>query len=151
MGIFLLYKDNNKKIKNLNKFIKLSKSYYLKNKFKKNILNSFLLYFEMIYEKNSKNENSVKLMTLHSSKGLEFNQVFIIGMEEGILPSKYSKRLKIFRRRNKTYLCWYNKGKKNFYILSVQKERVLYGKKNFPIQSRFIDEITFKYIKIVNK
>ena len=32
-------------------------------------------------------ENFVKLMTVHSSKGLEFDYVFIVGMEDGLFPS----------------------------------------------------------------
>ena len=59
--------------------------------FKKFIRNNTLdTFVKYVYEKNSnqkKNANNVQLMTLHKSKGLEFNNVFLIGVDEGKFPN----------------------------------------------------------------
>ena len=68
-------------------------SEYSKNH-KENSLEIFLQDINLIEQEQDKNEDGsgkyVNLMTLHSSKGLEFNYVFMVGMEEGILPHSRS-------------------------------------------------------------
>ncbi|WP_083865968.1 3'-5' exonuclease [Candidatus Blochmanniella chromaiodes] len=55
-------------------------------------LQQFLSYISLEFEENLSNtySNAVQLMMLHASKGLEFSQVFIIGLEEGISPNNVS-------------------------------------------------------------
>jgi DNA helicase-2/ATP-dependent DNA helicase PcrA len=68
-------------------------SEYAKNH-KENSLEIFLQDINLIEQEQDKNKDGsgkyVNLMTLHSSKGLEFNYVFMVGMEEGILPHSRS-------------------------------------------------------------
>lgn len=63
-------------------------------RYKEKSLDMFLQEINLIEQEQSKNQdgsgNYVNLMTLHSSKGLEFDYVFIIGVEEGILPHSRS-------------------------------------------------------------
>lgn len=86
-------------------------------------------------------DNAVTLMTLHSAKGLEFDYVFIIGMEEGIFPHinsfDSSEDLEEERR-----LCYVGitRAKKRLYLLNA-KRRKLYGKDMMNVPSRFISEI----------
>ena len=87
-------------------------------------------------------ENGVNVMTLHSAKGLEFDIVFIPGMEEGIFPHFRSfesgEELEEERR-----LCYVGitRSKKELYLLNTNS-RMLFGKINRNIPSRFIDEIS---------
>jgi DNA helicase II / ATP-dependent DNA helicase PcrA len=65
-------------------------AYTYVKKFPNNSLEMFLNEINLIEQEQDKNQDGsgsyVNLMTLHSSKGLEFNYVFVIGMEEGLLP-----------------------------------------------------------------
>ncbi len=75
-------KDNNK-IENIHSLIFASSKY-------KNI-NQLINYVDLIAnKKNKKSFQSVKLMTIHKSKGLEFDSVFLIGMVERLLPHSYA-------------------------------------------------------------
>ena len=83
----------------------------------------------------------VSVMTLHMSKGLEFDYVFILGLEEGILPHSRSlettedieeeRRLLyvgITRARKRAYLSW-------------ARVRAMYGREIYQIPSGFLNEI----------
>ena len=80
-------------------------------------------------------------MTIHSAKGLEFNNVFLIGLEEGIFPHQAaffdSNELEEERR-----LCYVavTRAKENLWIINA-KRRTLYGLDSVNPPSRFINEI----------
>ncbi|AGD98048.1 DNA helicase II / ATP-dependent DNA helicase PcrA [Blattabacterium sp. (Blatta orientalis) str. Tarazona] len=110
-------------------------------------LSGFLRYFSLkegIDEENE--ENQVSLMTIHSSKGLEFSVVFIAGLEENLFPSKSSleNELKLEEERRLFYVAITRAQKKA--ILTYAKSRFLWGKKIRTVPSRFIQEISEKFI-----
>ena len=86
-------------------------------------------------------QDCVQLMTLHSAKGLEFDLVFMVGLEEGLFPSLQSMedpgRLEEERR-----LCYVGitRARKKLYLTHAECRR-LYGKENYPRPSRFVREI----------
>ena len=86
-------------------------------------------------------DNAVTLMTMHAAKGLEFKVVFLIGMEEGIMPHSMSLNedgeLEEERR-----LCYVGitRAKERLYITNA-KRRMLFGNTNMNPPSRFIAEI----------
>ena len=92
-------------------------------------------------EEHKNNNNIVTLMTVHSAKGLEFDYVFIIGLEEGIFPHNNSlfetESLEEERR-----LCYVaiTRAKKGLYLVNARK-RTLYGMDSYNPPSRFIEEI----------
>ena len=87
-------------------------------------------------------ENGVTLMTLHSAKGLEFNNVFLVGMEEGIFPHSrcYETPSEVEEERRLCYVG-ITRARKKLYLLNAKK-RTLYGKTTMNMPSRFIDEIS---------
>ncbi len=91
--------------------------------------------------------DAVTLMTLHSAKGLEFDNVFIVGMEEGIFPHSRAmtdpKELEEERR-----LCYVGitRAKKTLY-LTYTRRRTLYGQSGTSIVSRFIAELPEHVLK----
>ena len=89
----------------------------------------------------------VTLMTLHSAKGLEFDTVFITGMEEGLFPSNRSmqdeQRLEEERR-----LCYVGITRaKRKLLLSRATQRTIYNTPNYNAPSRFLEEIPQRLIK----
>ena len=85
-------------------------------------------------------------MTVHSAKGLEFDNVFIVGLEEGIFPhsmSLYSPS-EIEEERRLCYVA-ITRAKKNLTLINAKK-RLLYGQDNYNPQSRFISEISDEYL-----
>ena len=92
--------------------------------------------------------NKVLLMTLHNAKGLEFNNVFLGGMEEGVFPgfgammSGDESEIEEERR-----LCYVGITRaKERLFLSAAKRRMLRGQTQYNRRSRFIDEIPGQYL-----
>jgi len=90
-----------------------------------------------------------QLMTLHAAKGLEFELVFLVGLEEGLFPSLQSLedpgRLEEERR-----LCYVGltRGRKKLVLCHAESRR-LYGKETYPRASRFLREIPASLIEPV--
>lgn len=97
-------------------------------------------------------DNFVKLMTIHSSKGLEFDYVFIAGMEEGLFPGE-SSILNIEDLEEERRLCYVaiTRAKKEL-KLSHASERMLWGQSSYGRPaSRFIDELSQEELDFINK
>jgi len=92
----------------------------------------------------------VTLMTIHSAKGLEFEIVFLIGMEEGIFPhsAAFLEDGGIEEERRLAYVG-ITRAKKRLFLLN-SKRRMLYGKDTQNPPSRFIKEIDKDVLDIVN-
>ena len=92
-------------------------------------------------EEHKKNDDVVTLMTVHSSKGLEFEYVFLIGMEESIFPhiNSFDSASAIEEERRLCYVA-VTRAKKKLWIINAKK-RILYGNDVSNIPSRFINEI----------
>ena len=86
-------------------------------------------------------EDAVQLMTLHSAKGLEFSQVFIVGVEEGMFPSQMSldEGGRLEEERRLAYVGVTRAMKK--LTLTYAENRRLYGKEVSHRPSRFIGEL----------
>lgn len=86
-------------------------------------------------------DNFVKLMTIHSAKGLEFGTVFIIGAEEGVFPSYkcINTEQELEEERRLMYVA-ITRAKKNLMIL-LTRNRMLFGQTQCNMPSRFLREI----------
>ena len=85
--------------------------------------------------------DSLRLMTLHNAKGLEFEMVFIVGLEDELLPHRMSMntRENIEEERRLFYVGITRA--KNYLHLSYAKTRRLYDTFYFPVRSQFLAEI----------
>ncbi len=91
--------------------------------------------------------DAVTMMTLHSSKGLEFPVVFIAGMEEGIFPSFQSAYdPDSLNEEHRLAYVGITRAKKKLYLLHTQS-RMLFGSTQHNNLSRFCEEISDEYIE----
>ena len=102
-------------------------------------------------EEHKNNDNVVTLMTIHSAKGLEFENVFLIGMEEGIFPHKNSMDLRedLEEERRLCYVA-ITRAKKNLYLVNAKK-RMIFGESSYNMPSRFINEIDQNCLNVDSK
>ena len=142
--------ESDTKVENLNEFKSLAVNFEDNGIYD---LSTFLENIMLVSDKGqyAEDDHNVNIMTLHSAKGLEFNIVFILGMEEGIFPHSRSfesaKELEEERR-----LCYVGitRAKKKLYLLSA-RTRTLYGRTSGTIESRFIKEIDSSLMNIKNE
>ncbi len=107
-------------------------------------LDEFLEHVGLVNENQKKtHQNSIKLMTLHAAKGLEFDHVYLPGWEEGIFPSSRAleqnsnKPLEEERR-----LAYVGITRAKYDLnLSYASSRYTYGINNYSLPSRFLSEI----------
>ena len=96
-------------------------------------------------------EDYISLMTLHLSKGLEFKNVFIVGLEEDLFPSalSYNTRSELEEERRLFYVG-ITRAKQNLY-LSYANSRYRWGKLIYCEESRFINEIDKDYVNMTKQ
>lgn len=112
-------------------------------------LEDFLTEISLVSDISEHKEETdvVTLMTVHSAKGLEFENVFLIGMEEGIFPhsNSFDSSEAIEEERRLCYVA-ITRAKQKLWLVNAN-HRLIYGSDNFNKPSRFIEEINKEYIK----
>jgi DNA helicase-2/ATP-dependent DNA helicase PcrA len=95
----------------------------------------------------SAGQDAVQLMTVHSAKGLEFDVVFITGLEEGLFPheNSMSDRTSLEEERRLMYVA-ITRARKRLY-LSHSQTRMLHGQTRYNLVSRFLDELPEEALK----
>ena len=134
-------KETEIRFDNLMEFIGVAIEF--ENENAENSLGDFLDSIALVSDVDNLDESTdaVTLMTMHSAKGLEFDNVFLVGMEEGLFPSKRSIE-EDAQTEEERRLCYVaiTRAKKHLFITNTKK-RTLYGSTTYSIPSRFIDEI----------
>ena len=145
--------ENEIRLENLEEFKSITMNY--ENEFGEISLDDFLNEISLVSDvtEHTDGNNKVSLMTVHAVKGLEFDYVFIIGMEEGIFPHFNSimegSNEAIEEERRLCYVA-ITRAKKDLWIINTKK-RMLYGQTSSNPPSRFIDEIDEKYLEVEKK
>ena len=138
--------ESQSRLENLEEFKSITKSF--EDKYGVISLQEFLDEISLVSDvEEYKNQTDVvTLMTVHSAKGLEFENVFIVGLEEGIFPhsmSLYSSN-EIEEERRLCYVA-ITRAMKSLTLLN-SKRRLIYGQESSNPQSRFISEINEGYL-----
>ncbi|MDA1338593.1 MAG: UvrD-helicase domain-containing protein [Proteobacteria bacterium] len=152
-------KDGSSRIENLDELVSAAKSHMLdlrdeghENLLTKNqslVLADFLDFtsLESGELQASAGDDALQLMTIHSSKGLEFDVVFITGLEDGLCPHERSllEDKGIEEERRLMYVA-VTRAKNKLY-LTLAQSRMIYGQATYNLPSRFLDEIPDGLIK----
>lgn len=98
-------------------------------------------------EKNAR--PGVRLMTVHAAKGLEFEAVFVVGMEDGLFPHSrgaMAEKLEDREEERRLFYVALTRGKKRLYLSSA-RTRTLFGKREFRVPSEFLSDLPPHLIK----
>ncbi len=114
-----------------------------------NYMEEVSLLTDMDNEKEE-DKNKVSFMTAHSAKGLEFKNVFIVGLEENLFPSNQGgqkKSAEDFEEERRLFYVALTRAEENAYV-SFAMQRYKWGNLEFCSPSRFIEEIDAEYLDI---
>ena len=100
-----------------------------------------LIQADELAERKNKEKTGIHLMTVHSAKGLEFDEVWIVGMEEGLFPHSRSlgEKSEMEEERRLLYVAITRAREKAG--LSYTRNRLMYGGRSSQVASRFLSEI----------
>ena len=97
---------------------------------------------------NKKDSNTVKLMTIHASKGLEFKYVFVAGLEQGLFPSERDDAKNKHEDEEERRLCYvaFTRAKEVLHV-SYAKMRTIYGQQRINEPSEFLRDVPDEIIE----
>ena len=159
---YLKDKDGSSRVENLNELVSAAKSFLNEdrdsvseeepNKKKSLALAEFLDFtsLESGELQAAASEDALQLMTIHSSKGLEFDTVFITGLEDGLCPHERSLNENNGLEEERRLMYVAITRAKNKLYLTLSQSRMTYGQPNYNLPSRFLDEIPESLIKKIN-
>lgn len=114
-------------------------------------LTDYLSEVALLTDQDGEKDDSVPkvtLMTIHSAKGLEFRNVFIVGMEENLFPGPMSADSpRALEEERRLFYVAITRAEENCFI-SYAKNRYKYGKPEFCNPSRFLKDINPAYLKL---
>jgi len=141
--------EDQKRIENIKELKSVAASFPTLTAFLENIALVQNEYSQQEKSKKSKeNRDGVRLMTLHGSKGLEFEVVFLVGFEEGILPHA-NCMLDDLQIEEERRLCYVGITRAKDYLhISYATRRLYFGKSSLNEPSRFLDEIPKNLLEI---
>jgi len=92
-------------------------------------------------------QNAVQLMTVHAAKGLEFDVVFVTGLEDGLFPHENSlAEIKGLEEERRLMYVAMTRARERL-MLTCAQSRMLHGKTRYALRSRFLDEVPDEHVK----
>ncbi len=103
-------------------------------------LESLMLDPTKIGHEDPSDKPGVTLITMHNTKGLEFDRVFITGMEEGLFPGRSCESDDDLEEERRIFYVAITRARRELYVFTC-RQRMLWGKTNWQMPSRFIAEV----------
>lgn len=133
--------ESQARLENLKEFLSKTKEY--DEAVSEPDLSEFLNQVALVTDLDTYGDESqaVVVMTMHAAKGLEFKNVFLVGLEEGIFPHirSFDEPGELEEERRLCYVA-ITRAKERLYLINA-KQRTLYGRSSYNLPSRFLAEI----------
>ena len=114
-------------------------------------LDDFLSEVSLLTDQDSDKDGDgekITLMTVHSAKGLEFKNVFVVGMEENLFPSNMAgESPRALEEERRLFYVAITRAEEHCF-LSYAKTRMRYGKMEFGAPSRFLKDIDTRFLRL---
>ncbi|MBI2345210.1 UvrD-helicase domain-containing protein [Candidatus Dependentiae bacterium] len=139
-------KEAEEKRENISEFIRAANHF---NEKQNTGLSQFLDEIALMQEQIKKEDNStdcIQMMTLHAAKGLEFKNVILAGLEEGILPSNQSIGQENVEEERRLFYVGITRAQEKLFI-TTSKYRNVFGKLDEQRPSRFLQEIPLNLVQ----
>ena len=135
--------EGRSRVENIEEFLSAAKDF--EERYEENSLEDFLAHVSLLSDVDRTDEtqkNTVTLMTVHSAKGLEFDTVFITGLEDGIFPIIHQDDLNDddLEEERRLFYVAITRAKRMLYI-TYANDRMRFGNHEMKIKSRFLKEI----------
>ena len=115
------------------------------------LLGDFLSEVSLLTDQDSDkdgDDEKITLMTVHSAKGLEFKNVFVVGMEENLFPSSMvGDSPRALEEERRLFYVAITRAEEHCF-LSYAKTRFRYGKMEFGSPSRFLKDIDIRFLRL---
>lgn len=135
--------DDVERLENMQELVTYAAKYDLvENPFEQFLEEVSLLSDQDSLGSNKKDSNTVKLMTIHASKGLEFKYVFVVGLEQGLFPSERDESKNKHEDEEERRLCYvaFTRAKEILHV-SYAKMRTIYGQQRINEPSEFLSDL----------
>ena len=156
---YLGEKEGRERLENLDELVNAATNFLqeetdtMANPAEANPLASFLAHasLEAGEHQAGEGQEAVQLMTVHAAKGLEFDVVFITGLEQGLFPHENStqERDGLEEERRLMYVA-VTRARKRLYLSSAQT-RMLHGQTRFCLPSLFLEELPEELLRKINR
>lgn len=133
-------KESDSRIENIKELVGVAKNFDEESA--DNALGDFLDSIALVSDIDNldESESAVTLMTMHNAKGLEYPVVFMVGMEEGLFPSR--RAIDEDNVEEERRLCYVGITRAEKHLtLTMAKQRTMYGSTTYTVPSRFVSEV----------
>lgn len=132
--------EGRSRIENVDEFLSAAKDF--EERYEENSLEDFLAHISLLADVDKTDEkiDCVTLMTVHSAKGLEYDTVFITGLEEGIFPIIHEGEDDDIEEERRLFYVAITRAKRMLYITHAN-DRMRFGNHEMKPKSRFLNEI----------
>ena len=133
-------KESDSRIENIKELVGVAKNFDEESA--DNTLSDFLDSIALVSDIDNldESESAVTLMTMHNAKGLEYPVVFMVGMEEGLFPSRRSIDEDNIEEERRLCYVGITRAEKHL-TLTMAKQRTMYGSTTYTVPSRFVSEV----------
>ncbi|MDD4643837.1 MAG: UvrD-helicase domain-containing protein [Bacilli bacterium] len=139
------------RLENLEEFKSITRAY--EEEYGIASLEEFLMQISLVSNSEDVKDEfeKVSLMTMHAAKGLEFDVVFAVGLEDGIIPhNNIDDTQSDVEEERRLFYVTITRAKKELYLLNA-RTRMLFGKRDFKTESPFLKEIDEENIDFENE